>query len=64
MGNHDRAARQADGDERIAKSLKNGMIAEKAATLTDRLLAFSRKQPLKPKRHGLNVIVSEFLSKI
>ena len=60
MANLDRANRLADGNERVIKSLENARTgAERAATLTDRLLSFARKQPLRPTWNDLNEIVVE-----
>ncbi|WP_415644275.1 sensor histidine kinase [Sphingomonas antarctica] len=60
VANVERARRLVDGDERVEKSLSNAMTgAERAATLTDRLLAFSRRQPLQPAVYDLNIIVTE-----
>jgi len=42
--------------QRAAKNAMNG--AQRAATLTQRLLAFSRRQPLDPKPLDLNVLVN------
>jgi PAS domain S-box-containing protein len=52
IGNIDTVTRRlgADGDPRIRRSLDNAQKgAERAAALTQRLLAFSRRQPLDPK---------------
>ena len=52
IGNIDTVARrlEADSDPRTRRSLTNArMGAERAAALTQRLLAFSRRQPLAPK---------------
>jgi len=56
----DRAARQsAIADPKLSKSLQTATLAaEKAAALTNRMLAFARKQPLKPMSVGVNELVS------
>ncbi|WOJ88734.1 ATP-binding protein [Methylocapsa polymorpha] len=56
----DRAARQSEiADPKLAKSLQTATLAaEKAAALTNRMLAFARKQPLKPMSVGVNELVS------
>ena len=60
LANLDRANRLADGNERVIKSLANARTgAERAATLTDRLLSFARRQPLRPTLNDLNEIVAE-----
>ena len=51
-GNLDMAARRLGGtaDPRIQRAVSSAMVgAQRAATLTQRLLAFSRRQPLAPK---------------
>ena len=58
IANLDRAHRFSEGDPRVAKLLGNALTgAERAAKLTDQLLAFSRKQPLQPSAQHLNDIV-------
>ena len=52
LGNIDTATRRMDGDvdPRAQRALANALKgAERAASLTQRLLAFSRRQPLAPK---------------
>ena len=50
--------RLPDGDERLARAVANAMSgAQRAATLTQRLLAFSRRQPLAPKPIDANRLV-------
>jgi len=52
LGNVDTAIRRLDGDTdpRVKRALDNAQKgAERAASLTQRLLAFSRRQPLTPK---------------
>src|SRR5262249_36341129 len=50
----------AEGAEaRLKRSIDNAMIgAQRAATLTQRLLAFSRRQPLDPRPVDLNRLLS------
>jgi signal transduction histidine kinase len=62
----DRAALQSETaqtgipDQRLKKSLQIATAAaEKAAALTNQMLAFARKQPLKPMSVGVNELVSE-----
>jgi PAS domain S-box-containing protein len=53
IGNIDTVARRLDpgGDPRAKRALDNALRgAERAAALTQRLLAFSRRQPLEPKQ--------------
>ncbi|MGP4689286.1 PAS domain S-box protein [Agrobacterium pusense] len=61
-GNMDMAARALDNPEgtpRARRAMANAMKgAERAATLTQRLLAFSRRQPLAPKILDLDKVVS------
>jgi len=61
-GNIDMAARAldgADGIERARRAIGNAMRgAERAAALTQRLLAFSRRQPLSPKPLDLDKVVA------
>jgi PAS domain S-box-containing protein len=48
-----------DGSSRLQRSATNAMNgARRAAALTQRLLAFSRRQPLDPKPANLNVLVN------
>lgn len=56
----DRAAKQSEiADPKLAKSLRTATLAaEKAAALTNQMLAFARKQPLKPMSVGVNELVS------
>jgi signal transduction histidine kinase len=59
-GNVDLARRQLgeDGDPKAKRALANALIgAERAATLTQRLLAFSRRQPLNPQTTDVNRLV-------
>ncbi|HZF94523.1 MAG TPA: PAS domain S-box protein [Allosphingosinicella sp.] len=60
-GNIDMARRSLgeDGDPRALRAIGNAMKgAERAASLTQRLLAFSRRQPLQPKQVDVNRIMS------
>ncbi|QAY79715.1 hybrid sensor histidine kinase/response regulator [Sphingosinicella sp. BN140058] len=53
IGNLDMAMRRMspEADDRISRALGNALkSSERAASLTQRLLAFSRRQPLDPKR--------------
>ena len=53
IGNLDMAVRRlgSAGDERVERALRNALkSSERAAALTQRLLAFSRRQPLDPKQ--------------
>ena len=55
----DRALDQADGGARARRAIGNAMKgAERAASLTQRLLAFSRRQPLSPKPLDLDRVVA------
>jgi PAS domain S-box-containing protein len=48
----------AEGAPRLRRAVENAMVgARRAATLTQRLLAFSRQQPLAPKTIDLNRLV-------
>ncbi len=60
VANIDRARRLPAGDERIPPSLDSAFSgAERAARLTDQLLAFARRQPLQPEVQDLNRIVTQ-----
>ena len=71
MGNVEIAQRQVASEkaspERLQRALDNAMQgARRAATLTQRLLAFSRRQPLAPKPLNLNRFIAgevEFLQR-
>jgi PAS domain S-box-containing protein len=60
MGNLDTARRGlTDVSPRIARALEGAVTgARRAASLTQRLLAFSRRQPLNPKPIDVNALVS------
>jgi len=50
------------GDEAVAALVQSGLAAvERGAELTQRLLAFSRKQPLTPRRIDLNSLIGELM---
>jgi len=60
-GNVDAARRHIgeDGEARVQRALGNALVgAERATTLTQRLLAFSRRQPLAPKPVDANKLVA------
>ncbi len=58
IGNLDRI-RKADVDERVKRAAENAKAgAMRAATLTQRLLAFSRRQPLQPEAVDANRLLS------
>jgi two-component system NtrC family sensor kinase len=58
MGNLDLALRRLEGEERVRSWLGNARIgAERAATLVQRLLAFSRQHPLEVKSVDANRLV-------
>jgi PAS domain S-box-containing protein len=60
-GNLDLVARRlgADADPRIVRAIGSAAVgADRAATLTQRLLAFSRRQPLAPKAIDPNALVA------
>ena len=60
IGNLDILVRRLPQDERLRTLAKNALGgAEKAASLTKRLLAFSRLQPLSPKPTDVNRCVSD-----
>nr|KPF73839.1 ATPase [alpha proteobacterium AAP81b] len=54
-----RARRLSESDPRLGGALDNAMTgAERAARLTDQLLAFARRQPLRPELQDLGDIVT------
>jgi PAS domain S-box-containing protein len=60
-GNVDAARRHIgeEGEARVLRALGNALVgAERAATLTQRLLAFSRRQPLNPRPIDPNKLVT------
>lgn len=60
-GNIDMARRSlgADADPRVARAIANAIKgADRAAALTQRLLAFSRRQPLQPRPVNVNRLLS------
>jgi two-component system, NtrC family, sensor kinase len=60
IGNLDLALRRLDGEERVRGWLSNSRKAgERAATLVQRLLAFSRQHPLETKSVDINRLVQE-----
>ena len=60
LGNLDRAARLAADQPRLRDAIANATNgAERAAKLTDQLLAFARKQPLRPDAHDLSALVGD-----
>ncbi len=63
VANLDRALRLPAGDIRTAATIENALTgARRAATLTDQLLAFSRKQPLTPAAQDLNALAGRTAS--
>jgi PAS domain S-box-containing protein len=60
VGSFELIGERANGDARLAELAKRGLsAAERGGALTDRLLAFSRKQTLLPKRLDLNQLVRD-----
>jgi signal transduction histidine kinase len=58
MGSIDRATRGSDSPDRALGALANAMEAsQRAASLTEQLLAFARKQPMEVRSYDLNEIV-------
>jgi len=61
IGNLDIIARNQDDASRRSRATENAMQgAQRAATLTQQLLAFSRRQPLNPKPTDINRLVAGF----
>jgi signal transduction histidine kinase len=60
LGNADNLRRRLPADDRELQALVDAMIrnGERGATLTHRLLAFSRRQPLEPKPLDPNLLVA------
>lgn len=63
IGNLELVLRRVPEEQaRIRRAVNNAMLgAQRAATLTQRLLAFSRRQPLQPKPLDLNALVESML---
>lgn len=60
IGNLDRIKRKGGQTPDVSRSIDNALAgAERAAKLTEQLLAFARKQPLQRERHDLNRIVTQ-----
>ncbi len=58
MGNLDRALRREGDPEEVRRSIAAANLsAERAAVLTERLLAFGRRQPLNPRDTDVNDLV-------
>jgi len=63
IANLDRVQRLPEGDERSRGAVANALVgAQRAATLTDQLLSFARKQPLQPVAQHLNPVVLQVSS--
>ena len=59
IGSLDMAKRRIADPDRVSRLIDNAMEgATRAATLTQRLLAFSRRQPLSPERVDVNALVA------
>jgi PAS domain S-box-containing protein len=60
LGNLETIQRQSEhGDERMKRAIDQAMRgAQRAATLTQQLLAFARRQPLDPKPTDVNLLVT------
>ena len=59
-GNLEIIARAAPDEPRVSRAAKNGLRgAARAAAITQRLLAFSRRQPLKPRALDVNRLIPE-----
>lgn len=62
-GNLERALRVSGEKPQVARSLSNALIAsERAATLTNQLLAFARKQPLTRQSVDLNAAIRDIMA--
>lgn len=62
-GNLERALRVSTDQPQVARSLNNALVAsERAATLTNQLLAFARKQPLTRNPVDINAVVRDILA--
>jgi PAS domain S-box-containing protein len=58
LGNLDTIARRAPADERLKRAIEQASRgAHRAATLTQQLLAFARRQPLDPKPADVNALI-------
>ena len=61
IGNLEIIAREPDNPSKRARAAENAMHgAQRAATLTQQLLAFSRRQPLNPKPTDVNRLIATF----
>jgi len=61
LGGLDFVARHIPADERLQRAADQATrAAQRAATLTQRLLAFSRRQPLNPKPTDVNQLIASF----
>lgn len=62
-GNLERALRVSTDQPQVTRSLNNALVAsERAATLTNQLLAFARKQPLTRNPVDINAVVRDILA--
>ena len=62
-GNLERALRVSAEQPQVTRSLNNALIAsERAATLTNQLLVFARKQPLTRNPVNLNAVVRDMMT--
>lgn len=60
IGNLDRARRKGLGSQESERAVEQALAgAERAARLTDQLLAFARQQPLQRRAHDVNAIVAD-----
>ena len=61
LGGLDFITRHSPADERLQRATDQAMrAAQRAATLTQQLLAFSRRQPLNPKPTDVNQLIAAF----